>query len=928
LEFSLQGSENMAEIYSFFNSITGDTRTYNADDWARYFDKFIETGIYNYADNLAVTAAGIDMSVNVGIGVAFIDGRMYENTASLNLAVDTAEVTDDRIDLVVVRLDNNQSARYIKCFVKKGTPGTLPVAPTLQNDAYVQEIALAEIFVTAGKSFIDSTQLTDKRSTDYVNPFVDGNRLNTAEDNIANHETRITSAESTITSHGTRLTTAETDITNLKSTDTSHDTRITTVEGKLVQSDRTKQTLTYGTSLINGVTSSPLDVQIDGKTLVNHSGREGGFHKQGKWNANLVIDTANYKFGTSSGKIDNSAGTGAKLSDNKQKMYLSGKYILFGVWAKAVSGTPDTDMTLLGYNADGSFTGTSFKVGKLITSGWVFYYGKTDLTASTVDHWVGRAGVLTYGTADDVVNFDGLVVYDIPKETYDKIGVSLTDQQVADMFPYVDSVQHNQNPIVTVEGENLLPPFYEWTLHANAKAISPYELEVVATEASQMSTVVINVVSGQTYTISAIHNGSLVIHKGNSTANTTVVNTTNQSATFTVDDSFNGQIVVRLNNATSGTFTFEQPMLNLGSTAKPFVPRNPSHLYASVKLGELSDKKDILFKEGTDWKKRSELVLDYKLDGSLAWVFGVDAVGFKELRYKFPVIDFVNDTGVFMKYDGKILQKINGGTSISGSDQATLSNGANSVYLSVPDTDSGWSDAWTGTELTADWIKAYFNGWKYTGTADKVTLSWVSVVDGSASPTQTLAYVSANKAPSYTPYLLSYQLATPQTVVVTDKVEGDLSISGLAQVSVDSGLINREKTNPVKSGTEYLINHKTVSSGGSILKHRAKKIISVFKNGVEDKLWIIENNSGAYGEQLVKISESNFDTSAEYRCSYVLLDKYKFTVNPLSIPVWYSGSLASTVATTVAKQSDMATQISVNVAAIVDLYARVKALGG
>jgi hypothetical protein len=701
--------------------------------------------------------------------------------------------------------------------------------------------------------------------------------------------------------------------------------RITTVEGKLVQSDRTKQTLTYGTSLINGVTSSPLDVQIEGKTLVNHGGREGGFHKQGKWDANLTIDTSTYKLGTSSGKIDNSTGTTTKLSQNSQNQYFSGKYVLFGVWAKAVSGTPKIRPYLLGYDSAGTRTSTDIFISeKIIDATWKFYFAKFDLTAKTDAYWQSRLDVVTFGTADDVVNFDGLVVYDIPKETYDKIGVSLTDQQVADMFPYVDSVQHNQNPIVTVEGANLLPPFYEWTLHANAKAVEPYKLELVATAASQMSTVVINVVSGQTYTISAIHNGSLVIHKGNSTANTTVVNTTNQSATFTVDDSFNGQIVVRLNNATSGTFTFTNPQLELGSTAKPFVPKNPSHLYANVKLGELSGKKDILFKENGDWKVRKETEKDVVLDGSLTWVYAADYAGYKRI-YSDSLPTSANHKPVATKYDGKILKK---DSTFSSADILEFNNSISSrLQITVADTDTGWGDGYTA--VTADEVKAYFNGWKADAvdTGGKPT-SWVSLVDGTQPSTDTLAYVSANKAPNYTPYLLSYVLATPKTEVVTHLVEGDLSISGLAQASVDGGVINREKATPIKhTDGRYYFNHTSVS--GSLLENRLNKFVGVYKNGVIDTNFQLFNggNNGNQHARTTKTDGSDFDTTAEYTVSYLALDKYSLTVNPLSVPIWYNGNLASTVSSLTDKSSDMATQISVNVAAIVDIYARLKAGG-
>jgi hypothetical protein len=308
----------------------------------------------------------------------------------------------------------------------------------------------------------------------------------------------------------------------------------------------------------------------------------------------------------------------------------------------------------------------------------------------------------------------------------------------------------------------------------------------------------------------------------------------------------------------------------------------------------------------------------------LTWSFNSDATGYKTL--KATVSGGVASTAVVTKYDGSIVKPIADSTSFTAGDQQYLST--SNLFISIADTVSGWLDAWTGTELTADWITAFFNGWAYNG--DGTTHSWKSVVDGSAPTTNTLAYVSANKAPNYTPYLLSYQLATPQTVVVTNKVEGDLSLSGLAQASVDGGVIVREKANPsyVSTTEQYYINRYNPDDG-SKLNNRTLKILAIYKNGIVDKKWTIQNNpSHSYGIERAYISKADFDTTAEYTVTYTVLDKYSLTVNPLSVPIWYNGNLASTVSSLTDKSSDMATQISVNVAAIVDLYARVKALGG
>src|SRR5690625_6645773 len=92
-----------------------------------------------------------------------IEGHQYTNTDPKDLNVDGAESTDDRIDRVVLRLDSNTDKRYIKAFIKKGETSNNPVPPDLERTDYIYELSLAQIKVIAGKSFIDSSQLTDER---------------------------------------------------------------------------------------------------------------------------------------------------------------------------------------------------------------------------------------------------------------------------------------------------------------------------------------------------------------------------------------------------------------------------------------------------------------------------------------------------------------------------------------------------------------------------------------------------------------------------------------------------------------------------------------------------------------------------------------------------------------------------------------------
>jgi hypothetical protein len=547
-------------------------------------------------------------------------------------------------------------------------------------------------------------------------------------------------------------------------------------------------------------------------------------------------------------------------------------------------------------------------------------------------------------------------LYEVDATEYANILTVWDENEVMRRYPMVESVQHVQNPYVIAEGENLLPPFSEWNLHANARVKSPYELELNATATSQLSSVRVNVLPNTTYTASLENansnlcfgvtyydaNGTILANQG--TPKSGWNNTTNPSGVFTTPATC-AYIVFYVHNSTepTGTFTFKNPMLTLGSAAKPFVPRNPSYLFAEVKLGALADKKDILFKDGQDWKVTKWVEKDILLNpNNYSAGFYQDYTGFKRLGINLnPNIsgDYtsLNDNRfVVTKYDGTVLQN-NGG--FTDKDQAALQTTAGGgLKVTVADTDSGWGETYTPT---AQEIQAYFYGWRmcngtygqpYNGTGTK---TWYPIGDSDLSratttcPTSPSPTISEGKI-SY--YKLSYVRSTPVTEIVTDKVEGDLVVNGSTQIEVGSGVIVREKANPKISisGTTYHINVDSTKATptGSELKNKTSQIFKVYKNSIEDKKWSIITDSSAFGKYRLQIPTADFDTTAEYTVTYLVLDRHLFTTNILAVTATYDSSLKSVVDSVVAKQSDLASNQQALIRSVAELYKRVKALGG
>ncbi|PUF85658.1 MULTISPECIES: phage tail protein [unclassified Geobacillus] len=155
----------MAEISKFFNSAPGDPRTYQASDFADYFGSVLSTGLL-HTDNipaLEVKCDGTDLRTYVTPGKAIIQGYLYENTSNLYLDHALPEPTLDRIDRIVLRLDKRNQSRYIRLFVKQGTPSENPVPPDLQRDDFIYELSLAQIRVRANTSTLNPADLIDER---------------------------------------------------------------------------------------------------------------------------------------------------------------------------------------------------------------------------------------------------------------------------------------------------------------------------------------------------------------------------------------------------------------------------------------------------------------------------------------------------------------------------------------------------------------------------------------------------------------------------------------------------------------------------------------------------------------------------------------------------------------------------------------------
>jgi hypothetical protein len=109
---------------------------------------------------LEVGPASAGLAVDIAAGQAMVRGHFYSSTEVETRSLATADATNDRIDLVVLRLD--PIANTILLAVKTGVPDPAPVAPGLvQTDGGIFEQPLANVLVPANAG-VPST-ITDRR---------------------------------------------------------------------------------------------------------------------------------------------------------------------------------------------------------------------------------------------------------------------------------------------------------------------------------------------------------------------------------------------------------------------------------------------------------------------------------------------------------------------------------------------------------------------------------------------------------------------------------------------------------------------------------------------------------------------------------------------------------------------------------------------
>jgi hypothetical protein len=649
------------------------------------------------------------------------------------------------------------------------------------------------------------------------------------------------------------------------------------------------QTLGPGTSVIttdnNG---SELDVTVNGRTLVNLLGVLGGGESLSNWinSGTVTLDTAKKRSGNAGFKFISSNG-GSYLTKDVSLTLDSEKSYLLGMWVYVESFTQVSggavSLTLRDYGASTIRYGPSTNAS--LTGQWQFIYQKIPKNNTLVGSGF-RIMVGLVGTSNAVVYGDEIRLYEVTAAEYDAIGTTISGEAIDQYFPYVDGKQHVQGVAITKQGRNLLPGTPDSIANTTeTKVNGPYDLTMTASANWRWNSFFIDVIPGEVYTLSLVGNGSSIVYESNSQnqqLNPILQNSLTSPRTFTVPSTIR-RIMVVLTNASVGTFNFSKWQLELGSSATPFTPAEPQSVILPVTLGQIGDIKDSVYSSGTEWMYAERIKKNVVLDGGMAWSYNSDYTGAKSVKVVVGATLGPRTSNFrVIKYDGSQLRN----EIVTQGDRAWFETDLTTFTISINDTDSGWAETINPNNNA---VKALMNGWKATANNGTTYTSWTSILTGSAPATNTEAWVAANKAPGWTGWAtLDYVLASSATPVVLPKAEGSITLHpGGNQVSVDTGVIQREKVIPYKSPSNFY-NINSPDYPESALTRRTAKILTVCKGADADNKWTLQLQNATAMKAFV--TAADFDTEATYYVTYIALDKYALTANAIETAAsWHTG---------------------------------------
>lgn len=632
-------------------------------------------------------------------------------------------------------------------------------------------------------------------------------------------------------------------------------------------------TLSPGTSIITTKLAGVPTFKIGGDTLVNLLGSDGNFETDsngdgvadgwvGAGIGRYSLDSTGAIYGGKAQVITALTGdASAERFVQKTVPTVTGKYYVLVGNVTVDAGAKG--ILRLHKEPSGGVNSTRDSSGVLI----IKFVGDESAT-----HRVRCYNATALG-ATGAVKWDGVGIYEISDELYNRIGVDINESNIRDYLPHVDGKQHVQGVAITKQGKNIAPTALDegWSNKNGATSAVKgiYDFDVTASGAGQYRMITLSVLKNTTYTISVDHTGEIAVFRPN-LSQAVLSYTSNRTGTFNSGE-YDALIVVCRPKPSVGTSNFKNMQLELGDKATPFEPSDPQRLILPVTLAKVGNVRDEVTVKGNELQLVKRVEREIVLDGTLPWSCNASYAAVKRVYFTptKPAKDGL-DLAI-LRYDGMSLSP----ATTAGGIADTCQVATGSVMLNIPSTLSGWLD---GINPVRKAVQALMNGWKANANNGTTYTGWVSILTGAAPTTNTEDYVAVNKAPGWTAYAtVDYALATPE--IKTIPVEGGITLHpGGNQITVETGVVQREKVT-FSSSTKR-----------ATTANRSARILGVYK-GAEPESFVMHASGAQTLPQLVNAVESGKD----YYVTYIALDKYNLTANVTDISVQYKDGLSGVV---------------------------------
>lgn len=127
----------------FFNSNEEGDRPYDAEDISQMMTGMVTGGVFpNVGDKFAVTASGTE--ITIGTGKAWWHGKWFENATEFTID-DGASSENDRIDILVIEVNETEEVRNVDFKIIKGIPSSEPEEPEIVNAGGIYQLPIAKI---------------------------------------------------------------------------------------------------------------------------------------------------------------------------------------------------------------------------------------------------------------------------------------------------------------------------------------------------------------------------------------------------------------------------------------------------------------------------------------------------------------------------------------------------------------------------------------------------------------------------------------------------------------------------------------------------------------------------------------------------------------------------------------------------------------